>query len=363
MNNKNGNKVIVGMSGGVDSSVAALLLKKQGYDVTGITMRIWDNKLNYFSNNNKHSCLSPDEEQEIEQARKICKLIEIPFFEYDLRKEYKSIVLDYFKNEYLAGRTPNPCIICNAKIKFNSLLNKVFESDIEFDYFATGHYAFVEYDRKINRYLLKKGKDTQKDQSYFLFKLTQNQLAKCLFPLGGYKKNYIMQLASDNGFGLEDTSESQNFFSGDYTTLIDTVESPGYFINQKGDILGKHNGISHYTVGQRRGLGISHSEPLYVLEINKNDNVVVLGTEEELYKDELIAGELNWIAIEQLKEDMEVEAKIRYQHKAAKAVISLTDHNRIYVKFATPQKAITPGQAVVFYKKDLVIGGGTIISV
>jgi tRNA-specific 2-thiouridylase len=360
MSNKNTTKVIVGMSGGVDSSVAALLLKQQGYHVTGVTMRIWDERLILPSNNHKHSCLGPDEEQEINQAKRICDLIGIPFMEYDLRKEYKSIVLDYFKHEYLSGRTPNPCVICNAKIKFNSLLNKVFESNIEFDFFATGHYAIVKYNRKINRYLLKKGKDDQKDQSYFLFKLTQTQLSKCLFPLGNYKKSYVMQLAGDNGFGLEDTAESQNFISGDYTSLINTEETPGYFITQKGEVLGKHNGISHYTIGQRRGLGISHREPLYVLEINKNDNVVVVGTEEELYKDELVAGELNWIAMEQLQEKIEVETKIRYKHKASNALLSPLTDNRVSVKFSSPQKAITPGQAVVFYHKDLVVGGGII---
>jgi tRNA-specific 2-thiouridylase len=362
MNKENGKKVIVGMSGGVDSSVAALLLKQNGYDVCGVTMRIWDEKLACHTNNHKHSCLSPDEDKEIAEARRICDLIGIPFHEYDLRKEYKSIVLDYFKNEYLSGRTPNPCVICNAKIKFNSLLNKVFESNIEFDYFATGHYAFVEYDRNNCRYLLKKGKDTQKEQSYFLFKLTQKQLSRCIFPLGAYKKNSVVQLARDHALGLEDIPESQNFYTGDYTTLIGTTESPGYFLTQKGDILGKHNGISHYTIGQRRGLGISYSEPLYVLEINKNDNVIVVGTEQELFKDELVADELNWIAIEKLKEEMHVEAKIRYKHKAAEAIISPMENNQVSVKFSSPQKAITPGQAVVFYKKDLVIGGGIIKS-
>ena len=352
-------KILVAMSGGVDSSVAAALLKEKGYEVIGVTMEVWDGE-SLPEDGTRHSCYGPGEEEDIEDARRVAQVLGIPFYTFDLRKEYKIEVLDYFCHEYLLGRTPNPCVRCNRRVKFDALTKKAQDIGLEFDYVASGHYARVEYDESKRRYLLKKARDMTKDQSYFLSSLSQKQLGHSVFPLGSYTKGEVRKMAQALGLGIDDKPESQDFFAGNYSSLLGTVAKPGPILNKEGKILGEHRGIHFYTIGQRKGLGISAGDPLYVTAIDQEKNVIVVGPKEEVYGDELVASEVNWIAIERLRQPTEVRAKIRYLHKEAQAIISPLDEDKVRVKFKEPQMAITPGQAAVFYDNDTVIGGGTI---
>jgi len=349
-------RVIVGMSGGIDSTVSAILLKKQGYDVTGVFMMVWD-KNNHVNCKMKSSCYGP-EDKEIENLEKISKLTGITVHFIDLKKEFHRYVLDYFKKEYLSGKTPNPCVVCNRFIKFQVLLEKVQQSGIEYDCFATGHYARVEFDG--NRYILKKGIDENKDQSYFLFLLTQQQLSKLIFPLGYYTKQQVREFAKQRGIEIAEQEESQDFIAGDRFFLFDEGLKPGDIVDKNSRVLGKHRGIIHYTIGQRRGLGISNKKPLYVIEIKPEKNVIVVGEEIDLYRDKLIAENVNFMAIESLEKPLTVQTKIRYKHRAAHSIISPIGNNRVGVVFDKPQRAITPGQAAVFYDEDRIIGGGFI---
>ncbi len=351
-------KVVVAMSGGVDSSVAAALLKEQGYQVTGVTMKIWDGEA-FPREGMRHGCYGPSEERDIEDARKTTQTLGIDFHVFDLRQEYKTEVLGYFCHEYLLGRTPNPCLRCNHKIKFDALLRKTRDSGIEFDYFATGHYARVEYKKNKHRYLLKKARDLSKDQSYFISSLSQKQLGHSLLPIGNYTKEEVRKMASDFRLNVSDKPESQDFIAGGYFPLIEAAK-PGPILDKQGNMLGKHPGIPFYTIGQRKGLGISAKEPLYVTYIDSEKNAIIVGSKEEVYRYELIASGLNWIAIEELKRSAKVKARIRYLHKEAEAIVTPLNKDKVYVKFKEPQMAITPGQAVVFYHGDVVVGGGTI---
>jgi tRNA-specific 2-thiouridylase len=351
-------KVVVAMSGGVDSSVAAALLKERGYQVSGITMKIWDGEA-FSGDGARHGCYGPGQEENIEDARKVAQTLGIPFYIFDLRQEYKAEVLDYFYREYLSGKTPNPCLRCNRKVKFDALLRKAQDIGIEFDYFATGHYARVEYSRERQRYLLKKARDTSKDQSYFISSLSQEQLGRSLFPIGDYTKDKVRNLAHDFGLGVDNKPESQDFIAGGYRSLVEAAQ-PGPILNKQGDTLGEHRGIPFYTIGQRKGLGIASREPLYVTDIDPETNAITVGSKEEVYQDELIASGLNWIAIEKLEQPIKVRARIRYAHQETEATVIPVNKDRIYVKFKEPQMAITPGQAVVFYQGDIVVGGGTI---
>lgn len=351
-------KVVVGMSGGVDSSVAAALLKEQGFRVSGITMKIWDG-VALPGNGKRHACYGPGEDEDIEDARKVARILGIDFHVFDLKQEYKSRVLDYFCSEYLSGRTPNPCLICNRTVKFSALLDKTRAGGIEFDYFATGHYARVEYDKRRRRYLLKKASDLSKDQSYFISALSQEQLSHSLFPIGKYTKAEVRKMAYDFGLMVSDKPESQDFIAGDYSSLVG-AGTPGPVLDGRGNILGEHRGIPFYTIGQRKGLGISAREPLYVTDINPEKNAITVGRRAEVYRDDLTASGLNWIAIEELKRPMEVKARIRNKHEEAEATLSPSGEDRVHVKFREPQMAITPGQAVVFYQDDMVVGEGTI---
>ena len=354
-------RVVVGLSGGIDSSVAALLLKEKGYEVIGIFMKIFDEKDRKFVNF-KSSCYGP-EEKDIEDVEKVCKILNIPFYIIDLRKEYNEIVFEYFKNGYLSGKTPNPCVICNRYLKFDILLKKAFSLGIKFDYFATGHYARVFFDEKRKRYILKKGIDKDKDQSYFLFLLTQKQLSQIIFPLGEYKKMDIRRIAKENNLPLSDKEESQDFIGGDRFFIFGDSRKEGDIIDKNGNILGKHKGIIYYTIGQRRGLGIAKGKPLYVIEIDGKNNKIVVGEEKDLYKKFLIAENINFISIEKLEKSMKVNAKIRYKHNPAKAIITPIEDNKVRVEFEKPQRAPTPGQAIVFYEDDEVVGGGFISEV
>lgn len=351
--------VIVAMSGGVDSSVTAALLKEKGYKVIGITMKIWDGKT-LGKEGVYQACYGPGEIEDIEKAKKVAEILGISFYCFDLIQKYKTDVLDYFYNEYLSGRTPNPCVVCNRKVKFDALVEKARANGIKFDYLATGHYARVEYDKTRGRYLLKKARDLNKDQSYFLYSLSQKQLGYSIFPLGDYTKEEVRKTARDWGLGIDDKSESQDFITGGYSAFLKTQAQPGPILNKQGKILGEHKGIPFYTVGQRKGLGISTGEPLYVVAIDPKRNAILAGTKEDVFGDELIASELNWIAMKELNTPLKAKARLRYLHKEAEAEVTPLDEEKVYVKFRKPQMAITPGQAVVFYDGNIVVGGGTI---
>jgi len=352
-------KVAVAMSGGVDSSIAAALLKHGGYEVVGVAMKIWGGET-LLREGIHHGCYGPGEEEDIEDARKVAQVLEIPFYAFDLREEYKGEVLDYFRREYLAARTPNPCIRCNRMIKFDALVRKIRSSGLEFDYFATGHYARVKYDEEKRRFLLQKARDLRKDQSYFLYSLSQEQLEHTLFPLGSYTKEEVREIARGLGLAVYDKPESQDFTAGGYSCLMEAVAQSGPILDKHENILATHRGIQFYTIGQRKGLGISSGQPLYVTAIDRERNTVVVGPREELYRDKLVASELNWIAIEKLEHPTKMKARIRYHHEEAEALVTPLYEGKVYVKFEEPQMAIAPGQAVVFYQGDMVMGGGTI---
>jgi tRNA-specific 2-thiouridylase len=352
-------KVIVGLSGGVDSSVAAYLLKQQGYDVMGVTMAIWDGRPGTGASG-KHSCYGPDEEEEIREARELSEMLSIPFRVFDCSGRYKSLVLEYFRNEYLSGRTPNPCVKCNQLIKFGMLPDLARDEGIGFDYFATGHYAKVEKDDLSGRFLLKKAADLKKDQTYFIYRLSQQQLSQALFPLGNLTKQQVREVAAQINMTLSEKEESQDFYSGDYKELLEVEDQPGNIVMRNGQIVGKHTGIWNYTIGQRKGLGVAWSEPLYVLELSKDRNEVIVGTRSEVMSSSFMVTDLNWIAISGLQGPMDVKARIRSAQGEKEAVIEPAEDGRVKVTFLQPNDGITPGQSAVFYQDDLVIGGGVI---
>jgi len=353
-------KILVGLSGGVDSSVAALLLKQQGHDVIGATMSIWGKDGMAAKSGHKNACYGPDEKEDIEQARKIAAQIGIPYHVFDCVEQYEKVVLENFKSEYIQGRTPNPCIWCNALVKFGALPLVAKESGLEFDKFATGHYARVE---EINgRYVLKRGIAPKKDQSYFLYRLKQEQLKNIILPLGAYTKDEIRKIAKDNGLQVADKPDSQDFYGGDYNELLALEEKTGNIVDTEGKVLGTHKGIWNYTIGQRKGIGVSASEPLYVLALKKETNEVVIGPLDKTFKKSLTAVNLNWIGIENLTEPLKAQAKIRSTQQPVEVTLYPVDDNSVNVEFADYQKSIAIGQSAVFYNGDIVLGGGIIES-
>ncbi len=349
--------MIVGLSGGVDSSVAAYLLKQQGFEVTGVTMAIWDGQ---FKSTGKHACYGSDEEEEIRDARIVAEKLEIPHHVFDCSAEYKAAVLDYFRSEYLAGRTPNPCIQCNQQIKFGLLPAMAEKGGLAFDYFATGHYARVELLPGYKRYALMKAADTRKDQTYFIHRLTQAQLARVIFPLGNFRKTDIKELARKAGITTHDIEESQDFYSGDYKDLLEVEDTPGEITDSRGKVLGHHKGIWNYTIGQRKGLGIAHPEPLYVISLEKELNRVVVGTREETFQSSCLVSDLNWVAISGLQAPLDCTVKIRSAQREREASIEPAEGHSVRVTFFAPNDAVTPGQSAVFYRGDVVLGGGII---
>jgi tRNA-specific 2-thiouridylase len=346
------------MSGGIDSSVAALLLKQAGHEVIGVTMSIWRQGNPFKGELKKNACFGPNEEEDIAEARRIAGLLGIEYHVMDCAEQYERIVLEDFRSEYLAGRTPNPCVWCNSLIKFGALPKIARESGIAFDKFATGHYAKVAFEG--DRWVLRQSADQKKDQTYFLYRLSQRQLSEVLFPLGDLQKDEARRICVDHGFFTAEKEESQDFYSGDYSDLIDAPKTIGDIVDRHGKVLGSHEGTWNYTVGQRRGLGIASDRPLYVVALDGVKNRVVVGYEEDTFGDALIAGKLNWISIEAPTAPRHAQAKIRSTGKAKPVVISAQDGGLVSVRFAEPQKAVTPGQSVVFYDDDLVLGGGVI---
>ena len=353
-------RVLLGMSGGVDSSVAAILLKKSGYEVIGATMKLWEDEENPWI---EGGCCSYSATHD---AKRVCDVLQIPHYTLNYKKEFQKYVIEDFIKCYECAKTPNPCVKCNKYLKFNYFYKKAQELDCK--YIATGHYAKTEYSEEYKRYVLKKSNAEKKDQTYFLYNMPKEIVENVIFPLENFKdKSEIRKIAEEKGLQIAKKPDSQEIcFIPDNNYInfllknIKNKPKAGNIVLSNGTILGKHKGLINYTVGQRKGLGISYEEPLYVIKLNPTTNEVIVGTEKDLYSKELIATDLNWIAIDELKEQMEVEAKIRYRAKESKCLITPLDSNNVKVEFTETQRAITPGQSIVFYKNDIVIGGGII---
>lgn len=348
-------KVLLGMSGGVDSSVSAILLKEAGYEVIGATMNLY---------NQTKSCMTSSA---VEDAKKVCEVLGIPHYVFEASTEFENYVVQDFIKCYECGKTPNPCIECNKYIKFDWFYQKA--QQLGCDYIATGHYAKVMYDEEHGRVVLRKSKAEKKDQTYFLYGISKEVLSHIIFPLEEYiDKEQIRKIAQEHGLEVAQKADSQEVCfipDNDYASFVlkngTKKVKRGKMVTSKGEILGEHRGLIYYTIGQRKGLGIAYKEPLYVLKLDVERNEVIVGTEQELYQKELYANELNFLMFDTLKESIEVTAKVRYRAKEAEAIIYPVSEDKVKVKFKEPQKSITPGQSVVFYQGDIVLGGGKII--
>ena len=357
-------KVVVGMSGGVDSSVAAYLLKEQGYDVIGVTMQIWQDEEREALEESGGCCgLSA-----VEDARRVAGQLGIPHYVMNFKEEFKRRVMDYFVKEYLAGRTPNPCIACNRYVKWESMLRRSME--IGADYIATGHYARIVVTPE-GRYAICNSATAKKDQTYALYNLTQEQLAHTLMPVGEYTKEEIRRIAEREGLAVAHKPDSQEICfipDHDYAAYIEREAGPrvpgkGNFVTAEGRILGQHSGITHYTIGQRKGLNLAMGHPVFVTGIRPKTNEVVIGEAEDVFGDTLYCDHINYMGMADLPKPREVLAKIRYAHAGERCIIEQVGEDTIKCRFLAPVRAITPGQAVVFYEDGYVLGGGSIIGI
>ena len=362
------------MSGGVDSSLAAFLLNQKGYQVVGISMKLWDFREVGGEPHPDGRCCSLEA---LNDARTVCQMMGIPHYVVNITDDFKREVVSNFVGEYIKGRTPNPCIICNTKIKWGSLWKKA--ESLGASFISTGHYARIVYDERLKRFSLLKGVDTSRDQSYALWGLSQKDLSRTIFPLGELAKKQVRTLAKEHGLKVANREESQEICfvtDDDYPRFIKqfTANSeqftvnreqvgdiePGPILNLKGEKLGEHQGIPLYTIGQRRGLGVAVGKPLYVVRIDVEKNAIYVGENEELFKSTFVVTNVNWIAFDNLDKETDCEIKIRYQHNPQKGRISPLTEDRVMVKFNQPERAITPGQSAVFYQGDVVLGGGVI---
>lgn len=348
-------RVAVGLSGGVDSSVTITLLKSQGYDVLGLTMKIYDGSIPICGDaSKKHACYGPGEEEDIETCKNLCKQLNVPYHVIDLSKEYLNNVIGYFKGEYLAGRTPNPCVRCNLTMKFGFLIERAKQTGIQFDYFATGHYARI---KKIgNEFYLQKAVDPTKDQTYFIHSLSSEVLSHTMFPLGGFTKKEVREIAKKFNLPVSEKPDSQDFIDGgDYSVLFNEKFQPGNIVDENGTVLGRHTGIINYTIGQRKGLGITSEKPLYVKEIDPKRNVIVVTDNSHLFKSRLIAKNAQFRPFS----DAPIYGKIRQKSEPALVYVKY-NNGEIDATFDNPQRGITPGQFLVLYQEDCVVGYGTI---
>ncbi|MBC8095314.1 MAG: tRNA 2-thiouridine(34) synthase MnmA [Akkermansiaceae bacterium] len=359
MNSQKRQRVVCGMSGGVDSSATAALLIEQGYDVIGITLKLWPQDC---VNRAEDKCCGP---QAVTDARAVCHKLGVPYYLIDEAAEFQTRVINYFAAEYKAGRTPNPCVMCNQNLKFGRLIERA--DQLGADFIATGHFARLAR-RDDGRVLLQRGRDQRKDQSYFLFSLRQEQLSRALFPLGEKTKSDTREVARHCNLKTADKEESMEICfvpDKDYGKFLRDAnlaqKHRGEIVNVHGHVLGHHDGIEFYTIGQRKGLGLTSPKPLYVVGLDPEQNRVMVGDETALDRDEFMVERCNWIPFDHLTEPIEVTAKIRYNHPGTPATVTPLDGDRAKIRLHTPQRAITPGQAAVFYQDDLVVGGGWIL--
>jgi len=346
-------KVVVGMSGGVDSSVAAYLLKEQGYEVIGVTMQMW-------GDGSSTGAMSAAED-----AKRVAEQLGIPHYVPDFRNEFKQNVIDYFTEEYKQGRTPNPCVVCNRKVKWEALLK--WGERLGADYVATGHYARI-IRLENNRFAIRNSVSAKKDQTYALYNLTQEQLSRTLMPVGDYTKEEIRSIAGQLGIAVSDKPDSMeicfipdNDYAGYITNTTGYESIPGNFIDTDGNVIGRHKGIIHYTIGQRKGLGLAMGRPAFVIRIKPDTNEVVIGDDSDVFATKLYAVKINLMGAASIEDGMRATAKIRYSHSGAGCTLRMTGPDLLECTFDLPQRAITPGQALVLYQNDYVIGGGTII--
>lgn len=366
-------KVAVAMSGGVDSSAAAAILKEQGHELVGFTMQLWNQRRGISVDENgdplPSRCCSLDD---VYDARRVAEELGFPFYVLNLEREFERDVVQPFVTSYLNGETPIPCVSCNSRLKFASL--DQLAASLGCDKVATGHYARVEYDETANRYRLYRGRNLDKDQSYFLWELNQDQLSRSMFPLGEMSKPEVREVARDHKLAVAEKSESQEICfvpDGDYSGFIDRyleaenqtdrLPAAGEIVDSNGAVLGQHSGIHRYTIGQRRGIGIAAEQPLYVVNIETAANRVVVGKQDELLQSEFVAAQVNWISFDEPAIPVRAEVRVRYRHQPAPATITPLANNRARVVFDEPQRAITPGQTTVFYHRDEVVGGGWIV--
>jgi tRNA-specific 2-thiouridylase len=346
-------RVVVAMSGGVDSSVAAALLVEKGYEVIGLTMQLWEKG---------SGCCSL---KDVTDARRVARILNIPHYVVSLKDAFEQDVIDYFISEYKKGRTPNPCAVCNPKIKFGALMEKA--SSLGAEFLVTGHYAGIKHDSRRQRYILTRGKERWKDQSYFLARLSQDALGRALFPVGRYSKDKSRKLARRFGLPVAEKKESQEVCfipDGDVAGFIQKKEGhafpSGRIKDTEGHILGEHNGVIGYTIGQRKGLGIAAGERRYVTKIDPDRNTITIGDDDSLYRDCFEAVDPHWISVSGIQKSFQAGVQIRYKHEAARAEVIPLSKERLEIKFRKPQRAITPGQLAVFYHRNRVIGSAWI---
>lgn len=359
---KSKKRIAVGLSGGIDSAVTAALLRREGHEVQAVTMQLWNGRIK-LQPNKSAACFGPGEAEDIDAAREVAACLKIPHTVIPLAEEYEEKVLNYYRREYLAGRTPNPCVVCNALIKFGALWNALERVGVNCDLLAMGHYARIEHDAAAGIFRLRQGVDTSKDQSYFLHRLNQQQLAKILLPLGTKFKKDVIALAREWKIPrVTEKKESQDFLeSDDHACLFDKKSvRPGPILDANGKTIGKHRGLVYYTVGQRDGLGLSVGQRMYVKEIRTSDNAIVVGERDKVLLPQTSVKDINWIRGTPPAKEFACLVRLRYRHAGAHTKVTLDDKNQAHVVFSDPQFAVTPGQAAVFYLGDEVLGGGWI---